>query len=274
MEFLGRCDAKGMIRFRERSDARVEKLLCCRCEAVRATKKPMKPQAGTFRLLLAALLVPLLTGCAALYQVGLRPPDRFGGPQAGERAPEFTLKTTEGRSVSLRQLRAQKPVALITGSYSCPAFRGWAKGLREVHAHYRDRVAFLILYTIEAHPKGSPSPYRPGREWLTSYNRREGILIAQPRNYKERVKLATRARDVLELDVPIAVDQLDNAVWKAYGAAPNAAYLIATDGKVVIRHGWFHPPTFERSIVRHLSRGGETDFSGLSYFSTKTNLPL
>ena len=242
MEFLGRCDAKGMICFRERSDARVEKLLCCRCEAVGATKKPMKPQAGTFRLLLAALLVTLLTGCAALYRVGLRPPDRFAGPHEGAMAPEFTLKTIEGRSVSLRNLRAQKPVALITGSYSCPAFRGWAEELRKMHADYGDRVTFLVLYTVEAHPKGSPSPYRPGREWVTSDNRRDGILVAQPQNYRNRVKLATLCRDALGLGAPIVVDNLENAVWKAYGAAPNAAYLIGMDGKVVIRHGWFHPP--------------------------------
>ncbi|MBA3353906.1 MAG: hypothetical protein H0U23_16055, partial [Blastocatellia bacterium] len=65
----------------------------------------MKSQTRIIRLLVTFVPVSLLTGCAALYQVGLRPPDRFGGPQAGERAPEFTLKTIEGRSVSLRQLR-------------------------------------------------------------------------------------------------------------------------------------------------------------------------
>lgn len=214
---------------------------------------PMKSQTTTFRVLVTFILVPFLTGCAALYQIGLSPPDRFGGPQTGEMAPEFTLKTTEDRSVSLRKLRAHKPVALITGSYSCPAFRGWAAGLQEVHVRYQDRVAFLVVYTIEAHPQGTPSPYRPGREWLTSYNRGEGIIIAQPRDYRERVKLATRARDALGLDVPIVVDELNNPVWKAYGAAPNAAYLIGTDGKVVMRHGWFHPPTFERSVADHLA---------------------
>lgn len=203
-----------------------------------------------------ALLLSL-AGCATLYRVGLKPPDRFGGPQPGEKATDFTLTTLDGRRVTLSAVREKTPVVLVTGSYSCPAFRGWARGLDELQERYGDRVAFFVLYTIEAHPKGSPSPYRSGREWVTSYNRREGILLRQPKTYRQRQRLAAMGRNALGLEVPMLVDEMDNRVREAYGSAPNAAYLIGRDGRVVARHGWFYPPAMERSLQEYLARRRE-----------------
>ena len=177
-----------------------------------------------------------------------------GGPEPGAWAPDFILKTTEGRFVSLRDLRARKPVALVTGSYSCPAFRGSSGRLEELHSRYGDRVAFLILYTVEAHPEGSQRPYSgSGGKKAAGRNRDDGIFVTQPQKYEERVKTAAQCRDALSLDITVAIDDMDNQVWVAYGSAPNAAYLIDRRGKVIARHGSFHPPTFEESIKRCLS---------------------
>lgn len=42
-----------------------------------------------------------------------------GAPKAGEKAPEFTLSTLDGkRSVDLVTLRQQRPVVLLFGSYT------------------------------------------------------------------------------------------------------------------------------------------------------------
>jgi len=195
-----------------------------------------------------------LTGCAALYRVGLKPPDRFGGPQPGETAPDFTLATLDGREVTLSNEWKERPLALVLGSYSCPAFRGWTEGLEKLRERHGERASFYILYTIEAHPEGSASPYRPGREWVTRFNRRENVLVQQPDTNRQRQRLAGACRSALDLEVPILVDEMDNRAWEAYGSAPNAAYLIDTDGKVVARQGWFYPPALERSLESHLAR--------------------
>ena len=177
-----------------------------------------------------------------------------GGPELGTWAPEFILKTIEGRIVSLQDLRPLKPVALVTGSYSCPAFRGSSGGLEELHSRYADRVAFLMLYTVEAHPEGSQRPYPgSGGKKAAGRNRDEGIFVTQPQEYEERVKVAAQCRDALSLDIAIVIDDMDNRVWEAYGAAPNAAYLIDSDGKVIARQGCFDPSTFGQSIERFLS---------------------
>jgi len=179
--------------------------------------------------------------------------DLYGGPEPGASAPEFNLKTIEGRFVSLQELRARNPVVLFTGSYSCPAFRRSSRAIGELHSRYADRITFLILYTVEAHPKGSQSPYGTGGKQASKLNSQNGILVTQPQKYEERVKLAAQCRAALSLDIVIAIDDMDNQVWVAYGSAPNAAYLIDKDGRVVARHGSFHPPTFEQSIKHCLS---------------------
>lgn len=179
--------------------------------------------------------------------------DLYGGPEPGASAPDFTLKTIEGRLVSLQDLRAQNPVVLVTGSYSCPVFRGSSRAIEKLHSRYADRITFLILYTVEAHPKGSHSPCSTGSKQASKLNRHDGILVTQPQKYEERVKLAAQCRDALSLNIVIAIDDMDNQVWVAYGSAPNAAYLIDRDGRVIARHGSFHSPTFERSLRHCLS---------------------
>jgi hypothetical protein len=49
---------------------------------------------------------------AGAFQYGI------GGPEVGDPAPEFALPTTDGRTLSLAELRAAKPVVLVFGSFT------------------------------------------------------------------------------------------------------------------------------------------------------------
>ncbi len=179
------------------------------------------------------------------------PPDLFTGPQEGERAPKFSLKDLRGQEVRLEQFKGKRPIVLVTGSYSCPIYRKQLSSLEKLYEKYRKRAAFFILYTIEAHPKGQVSPYA-GREWVTEENEQQGILVRQPSSYEERLNLASRCQQALRSNIPILVDEMDNAVWEAYGKAPNAAYLIDSKGKVRVRQGWFEPLSFETALLEEL----------------------
>ncbi|MDP3849647.1 MAG: deiodinase-related protein [Luteolibacter sp.] len=192
-------------------------------------------------------IIFLSNGCAIASRMGIQPPDRAGGPHAGETAPDFELRALDGTRWKLSESLHDKPVALILGSYSCPAFRGWSASLQELAENHRDEVQFLILYTVEAHPAGSASPYRDA-EWLTSFNIREGIRLPQPASTAERLVLAGACRDALGLRIPMLPDTMDNHNWEAYGRAPNAAYLIGRDGRVALRQGWFHSGSFGKAI--------------------------
>jgi hypothetical protein len=177
------------------------------------------------------------------------------GPKPGEKAPDFQLKTLEGKSVRLSDLWAAKPTLIMTGSYTCPVFRNRIREFEKLAKDFGDQLNCLVVYTVEAHPKGDPSPYRSPdlpagkREWVTRANEEKGVLHAQPETMEERVALAKTAAKDLDIGVPVAVDTMDGSAWKAYGRAPNCAYLIDASGTVAAQHGWFNYPTMRESIA-------------------------
>jgi len=73
-----------------------------------------------FRLLLGTLCALVITSSQLVAADGPMP-----GPKVGEKAPDFTLKTLKGDSVSLAKTRAEGPVVLVMlrgwPGYQCPA---------------------------------------------------------------------------------------------------------------------------------------------------------
>ena len=67
---------------------------------------------------LAATLV-LCLASTALAQGRTGKPDKAGGPKPGAQAPDFTLKTLDGKSeVTLSDFKDKRPVVLIFASYT------------------------------------------------------------------------------------------------------------------------------------------------------------
>jgi len=56
----------------------------------------------------------------------------------------------------------------------------------------------------------------------------------------------------LGITVPVLVDEMDNLIWHTYGPAPNIAYLIGTDGKILVKQGWYQPQQMEAAIEEYL----------------------
>lgn len=180
------------------------------------------------------------------------PPDMFGGPEEGEEAPEFQLKTLDGQPAHLSDYLEKGPVVLEFGSYTCPIFRQRHPAMERLRAQYSDQVSFLTIYTLEAHPKGDVCPYI-GREWVTDSNEEEGILYRQPLQESEREELAKKAQADVGLHTLVALDDMENSTWKAYGGAPNSAYLIGRDGRVRLRQGWFEPEGLEQALTQEVA---------------------
>ena len=172
-------------------------------------------------------------------------------PQPGEAAPDFTLKGVDGRTVTLAQLVGDKPVVLQLGSHSCPVYRYRRFGMEALRKKYAGRVHFQMVYTLEAHPAGSKSPYAEG-EWLTWWNRLTDVRIAQPRTARERTDVARMSRDTLALKYPVAVDVMDNRVWRDYGAASSPAFVIDRQGRIALRQVWLDPDGIDDALQRLL----------------------
>jgi hypothetical protein len=204
------------------------------------------------------LLALALCGASTLLPAADKPlelaPTPIGstGPRVGMAAPDFELQLLDGTTVKGAALWKQKPVLLMTGSHTCPVYRRTASPFEKLAAEFGDRVNFVILYTVEAHPSGEPSIYF-GRENVTAANKRDGILWPDAKTMDERVKRANDSVKSLKLKTTMLVDDMDNRVWKAYGSAPNCAYLIGIDGKVMEAQPWFDAGPMRAALEKLLA---------------------
>jgi hypothetical protein len=76
------------------------------------------------------------------------------GPKPGAKAPDFELRSLDGKKVRLSDFAGEKNVVLTFGSATCPFTAASVRGLNELYEDYAgsDEVAFLFMYVREAHP--------------------------------------------------------------------------------------------------------------------------
>ena len=212
------------------------------------------------RLSILALILPALSGLPA--QANSLPPEvrekicalfDSQGIKPGEPAPDFTLEWSRGTTINASAFWKKKPLVVISGSYSCPWFRENTPARKALIEEFGSRVNFVIVYTREAHPNDTASPYN-FQPLSPAKNRQEGISVPDAKNYRERLVAARRCVETLDLDAFVVVDTMDNAVWNAYGKSPNCAYLIGTDGKVIVQQGLGDPAALRTELEKLFPR--------------------
>jgi ankyrin repeat protein len=168
------------------------------------------------------------------------------GAKVGEQVPGLPVHDLNGEVVQLDQAWQGRTTLLITSSYTCPKSRSTYPTAAALAAKLKDKLNVAIIYVIEAHPSGDPSPYS-GVEDVTNENRLDHVLCAQPRTLDERLALAKKFQKRLEISVPIYVDSMDNAAWKSLGGGPNMGVLVDEHGIVLARQGWFDADSMKKA---------------------------
>lgn len=87
----------------------------------------------------------------------------------------------------------------------------------------------------EAHPTDG---------WQVESNVQDSVLYRQHQSYGEREEAAQTCTIGLQISMPTVVEEMDNVIDEAYGAATERLYLIGKDGKVVY-HGGAGPHLFD-----------------------------
>ena len=100
--------------------------------------------------------------------------------------------------------------------------------LEEIYRSYKNQVEFFVVYVQEAHPTDG---------WQSESNITESVLFRQHQNYEEREEVAQTCSLNLHIDIPILIEDIDNSIDEAYGAAPERLYLIGANGKVAYQGG-------------------------------------
>lgn len=172
----------------------------------------------------------------------------YEGPQLDTRAPDFSLKTHDGKEiVRLADLIGKQPIVLTFGNFTCGPFRGSFPAVEEVHRRFGQEATFVAVYVREAHPTDG---------WKMDGNKRVGVEVAQPRTLAERVVVATQCHKLLKPTMPLLVDEINDPVGTAYSGMPSRLYVIDLDGKVAYKSGrgpfGFKPGEMEQALVMTL----------------------
>ncbi len=131
--------------------------------------------------------------------------------------------------------------------------------LQDLYLRYHNRVQFLAIYIREAHPVDGWW-FGGGIMGLMMKLKRTKAAtdVYDPKTLEERRAVANRCKVALEYGIPTYVDEMDDAVNKAYAAMPTRLYLIGLDGRVVYAGGlgpWgFKPTELAAAIEAYLAR--------------------
>lgn len=92
-----------------------------------------------------------------------------------------------------------------------------------------------MIYVQEAHPTDG---------WQVDANVSDSVYFRQHQSYEEREEVAGTCTLDLKISVPTLVEEINNEIDEAYGAAPERLYLIDRDGQVAY-HGGAGPHFFD-----------------------------
>lgn len=131
--------------------------------------------------------------------------------------------------------------------------------LRDLYREYHDRVQFLSIYIREAHPvDGWWFGEGLQAKVMKAYSPQAALDVYDPQSIEERRAVAGRCEETLQYGIRTYVDEMDDAVSKAYAALPTRLYLIGRDGRVAYAGGlgpWgFKPAELGEAIERYLNR--------------------
>lgn len=211
----------------------------------------MHPPSRLLRIFMVAALGTAMSGCATLFptEAGDDLPNFAAqAPQLGEPAPEIDARRLDGSPVKLSELLdGKRPMVLQLGSHSCPVYRYRRFDIAKLQSEYGNQVAFVVVYTVEAHPDGSKSPYRDG-EWLTNINRITRNRVRQPESTEARIAQAIWSSTTLGRSDLVVVDTIQDRSWQSYGSAPSAAFVIDASGRIVLRQPWVEPDGIRQAL--------------------------
>lgn len=85
-----------------------------------------------------------------------------------------------------------------------------------------------MIYVREAHSSDG---------WQVDSNVENNIIFRQHQSFEEREQVANTCTLSLKMNIPTLIEEMDNVVDEAYGAAPVRLYVVGADGTVAYHGG-------------------------------------
>jgi hypothetical protein len=156
------------------------------------------------------------------------------------------LKLTRlgGEEVAFSSLWAGRPLLVVLGSCTAPEFRERAAALGRFSGEFGGDLGIAVVYVLEAHPADAAGPFG-ARPDITQTNVVAGCSIPVHKDLAARREAAKLATRTLSLEVPMFVDGMDDAAWKAFGKPVAGAFLIDREGYIVTPQVSYDPAEME-----------------------------
>lgn len=130
--------------------------------------------------------------------------------------------------------------------------------LHDLYQQYHNQVQFLTIYIREAHPvdgwwlgKGLAG------KMMKIAIPKVALDVTDPKTMEERRVVAGQCEQALQYGIRTYVDEMDDAVNKAYAAWPTRLYLVGEDGRIAYTAGLgpygFKPDRLKHAIETYLS---------------------
>ena len=187
----------------------------------------------------------------------------------GDAAIDFSLPLAAdtGTTVTLSSLLQDRPVVLLWGQYTCPAFQGLNSDSMFIGSSYEEENALIDEYSEQLHVVHivgpEPHPLWPYANFDSgSIKMNHWSTIKQPTTFEERMTLSVPpVQALVDSRATVLVEYLDgkegaynNHVWCSYANAARAAVLISMDGTVAEAQSWFNKDELVEAIEEQLGR--------------------
>ncbi len=139
------------------------------------------------------------------------------GNTKGFTAPDFTIKTIDGKTVSLQQLVSEKPTLLYFWATWCPYCKRDLAAASKVYPDYKDKVNFLA---IDLDPKESIAA-------IAAYKRNGGhdFIDFAPADVK-----VLQDYGITSTTTKFAIDRNRIILWRGSGEVDEKTWRVILDG--------------------------------------------
>lgn len=194
-------------------------------------------------------------------------PQTGGVLDVGDKAFDFTLYDLDGTAHTLSDMLESKPVVLLWGMWTCPAYQGLGTSFPFDQSSYKDewdlvdaytdKVTFVHLVGPEPHPLTPDTNFDSGKQLMNYWS-----TVRQAKTYDDRLEMTAKVAEYTHPDVVLLPDLLEGnpyepsanqPVWCTMGQGARTAMMIGTDGEVTFEQDWFRSEDVSTAIDAYFS---------------------
>jgi peroxiredoxin len=212
---------------RTRKEVRMEKSRSFKISSNPYKGKEVKMKMKGFRLTLALVIcLPLMVFLStSAFSAS------FDDLEVGAQAPDFTLKDLAEKEITLSEQKGTVGVIQF-GSSTTEPFLQQLKAMNKVMKKYRKKAFYYTVYTAEQNYGWQ------AKDYFAKYERAKGL------RFQYGVQSGSR------MVGKILVDDVDEAVYKAYGSVPAGVFIVDGEGNVVYKAKVVDPSAVKKAMSK------------------------